>query len=450
MRTLTILADAYFDGTRHHRDGPFTIEIADGVIQGVFHGDVSLALAARNRHLHGEWTPIVRAPFVMPGLVEAHCHLFLNGGELDFLTRKNYLRAPRDQMLEMGRQSLQQNLEAGVTLIRDAGDLHGINTQLKAELGLRPGVVPELVSAGRGIRKAARYGGFLAVAVTDAQSIVRTIQQLAATSDQLKIVLTDIIDFETCRMKGAVQFDLAEAKLIVRTARELGLRTLAHCSGLDGLTIAAQAGVDSIEHGFFMTRDILQQMADEGIVWVPTFSPVYFQFLRPELCGWGTETIAGLQRILAQHFLTVALANQMGVPIIAGSDAGSYGVQHGGGLIDELVFHRRAGISAENVLTSATSTPRKHWGLPSADIAPGNRASLIVLDGSPIQQIENLRPPRMIIQGVNCHPPTPLACAPAKAPELDRWHPIPQPDTNGDIRFSPPVERGAGPSGIRN
>ncbi len=402
MPSLALLTDGYFDGTRLHERGPYTIEIVNGVVEQVHAGDVSDAVAARRFRQFGKTSEVIAAPFAMPGLVEAHCHLFLDGAELDFQKRKDYLTAPKEEMLAVGRRSLAQNLAAGITLIRDAGDLHGINTALKAELVRQSGAAPELLSAGRAIRKAGRYGSFMAVEVTDADSIVRAIHELAPTADQLKILLTGIIDFEKGKMKGGVQFDLAEAKLIVRTARELGLRTFAHCSGPEGLRIAVEAGINSIEHGFFMERDLLRAMADQGIAWVPTFAPVYFQYARPELSGWNEQTVAALWAILERHFEHVALASEMGVPIVAGSDAGSYGVPHGQGLIDELFFLRRAGLPIETVLAAATSVPRRLWGCHTVDLQPGSRADLIVLEGSPFQKLEHLRRVRRIGSGSSC------------------------------------------------
>lgn len=402
MSALALVTESYFDGTRHHERGPFTLEVIHGEIHQIYHGDVTEALAARNCHLSGEPMRILTAPFIMPGLVEAHCHLFLDGAELDFQKRKEYLDAPKAEMLKVGRHNLAENLAAGITLIRDAGDRHGVNTELKAELAERRGLIPQLRSPGRALRKAGRYGSFMAVEVTDAESIVRTIHELAPTADDLKVLLTGIIDFEHGQMKGGVQFDLNDAKLIVRTAQELGLRTFAHCSGLDGLKIAVAAGIHSIEHGFFMEKDILQSMADQGLAWVPTFSPVYFQYARPELSGWSEPTVAALWTILERHFEHVALASELGVNIVAGSDAGSYGVPHGQGLIDELLFQHRAGLPLEKVLASATSVPRRLWGCASANIIPGQAANLIVLEASPFKAVENLRRVQSVIRGSEC------------------------------------------------
>ncbi|MCX6876752.1 MAG: amidohydrolase family protein [Verrucomicrobia bacterium] len=391
MRTQAIVTESYFDGTRHHDCGPYTIGVVDGRLEEIRPGDRSSELAARCRSEGGDALEVLRVPFVMPGLVEAHAHLFLDGAELDFQARQNHLKAPREAMLAVGRRSLRQHLEAGITLVRDAGDLHGINTQLKAESSASRPDLPEIISAGRALRKAGGYGSFMAIEATDAASIVRVLHELAPTADQLKILLTGIIDFERGQMKGGVQFDLSETRLIVRTARDLGRRTFAHCSGPDGLKLAVEAGLDCIEHGFFMERDILCAMADRRIAWVPTFSPVYFQYEHPERAGWNAQTVAGLWRILEQHFEHVALAAELGVPILAGSDAGSYGVAHGHGLVDELFLLRRAGLPLAAVLESATSLPRRVWNCTPAAVQAGHRANLIALAGSPFVEMENLR-----------------------------------------------------------
>lgn len=255
MICSSITCAAYFDGRRRHANGPYTLSIAEGRIRAITHG------APEAHPQPGSYC----VPFIMPGLVEAHAHLFLDGAELDFEIRKNYLKAPREEMFRTAHRSLLQNLQAGVTLVRDAGDIYGVNSQIARESRADPALVPQLVCAGMAIRKAKRYGSFMALETTDEQSIRQTIQRLAPQVDQLKVLLTGIIDFETGQMKGGAQFTLDEARLITHTAADLGLRTFCHCSGAEGLAIATEAGFDSIEHGFFMEERFLQVMAEKRI-----------------------------------------------------------------------------------------------------------------------------------------------------------------------------------------
>ncbi|MDP7101810.1 MAG: amidohydrolase family protein [Rhodospirillales bacterium] len=330
---------------------------------------------------------IEHAAFIMPGLVEAHCHLFLDGGELDFKQRSEYLKADEDEMLAVARRNIAASLVTGITFIRDAGDKWGINHRIREELAASDELVPEVRSPGLGIRKPKRYGGFMAREVETKDEILAAIKDLLKTGDELKILLTGIIDFETGTVKGEPQFDVDEAKLIVATAHDLGYRTFAHCSGLAGLEVAAAAGVDSVEHGFFITRDILEILAEKQIAWVPTFSPVHFQWTRPEIVGWSDESVDNLRRILDSHSEHIKLADEMGVPVVVGSDAGSHGVVHGEAVIDEIKFLVDAGMSMAKALNATTALPRRLWGSPSADIKPGNKVEIIGLPESPFENM---------------------------------------------------------------
>ena len=380
MPQRIIQTDSYFDGAEHHNEGPYWVSLEDGLIKDIltreFPSEVNM-----------EDDLIEHAAFIMPGLVEAHCHLFLDGSELDFKQRSEYLKADEDEMMAVARRNIAASLATGITFIRDAGDKWGINHRIREELAASDELVPEVRSPGLGIRKPKRYGGFMAREVETKDEILAAIKDLLKTGDELKILLTGIIDFETGTVKGEPQFDVDEAKLIVATAHDLGYRTFAHCSGLAGLEVAAAAGVDSVEHGFFMTRDILEILAEKQIAWVPTFSPVHFQWTRPEIVGWNDESVDNLRRILDSHSEHIKLADEMGVPVVVGSDAGSHGVVHGEAVIDEIRFLVDAGMSMAKALNATTALPRRLWGSPSADIKPGNKVEII---GLPVSPFENL------------------------------------------------------------
>lgn len=380
MATLRIRASSYFDGHAAHdaKDGPYLITVADGRI---------LSIEPRA----GDAPADIAEAFVMPGLVEAHAHMFLDGGDLDFARRNAYLGAPFDDMMKVARENVSRAGQAGVTLVRDAGDRYGINDAIRADQAghARPRVAVR--SPGLGLKRPKRYGGFMARDVEAGADVTAAVRELADNADDIKIILTGIIDFVAGGVKGAPQFDEDELRAIVATAHACGRKTFAHCSGLDGLKVAAAAGVDSIEHGFFMTPDILDVMAQKRIAWVPTVSPVHFQWARPELAGWDAATTGNLRRILDSHAEHIGLAHRKGVELVAGSDAGSPGVVHGEALIDEVFHFHDAGVPLATALHAATSRPRKLWDLPSADIVVGATADLIALEASPFETPAALR-----------------------------------------------------------
>jgi imidazolonepropionase-like amidohydrolase len=396
MTARILVAGSYFDGEKGHGEGPYTILIDGTRIVDVLGGDRSAERAELPEAFRAADVPVSHAAFVMPGLVEAHAHLLLDGAKLELDARSAYLKASDEEMMKTGRQNLIANLAAGVTVIRDAGDRFGVNHRIRAEAARADTLVPDVRSPGLAIRKPKKYGAFMAIEVDTPEEIVSGIGQLLKTGDDLKVLLTGIIDFEAGQVKGKPQFTLAEAQLIVETARRHGRPTFAHCSGAEGLEIAIGAGIDSIEHGFFMTDELLAKMAHRGIAWVPTFSPVHFQWARPDIVGWNEETVGHLRRILDSHLEHVGKAAEMGALLVAGSDSGSHGVPHGSALVDELFHFLDAGLSMDQTLRSATSLPRRLWGVGSADIAAGSRADLITLAGSPYDDAENLRRVRTI------------------------------------------------------
>lgn len=312
--------------------------------------------------------------FIMPPMAESHCHLFLDGEELDPGKRKAHLAKSFEELVAAGRENLERYRKAGITVIRDAGDSYGVNHRLRSmagEMGMT------VISAGKAVRKTGRYGSFMAREVAGEAEIPAAVNEIAESSDTLKIVLTGIIDFANGKVKGDPQFTLAELSLLVKCAKDHDLKTFVHCSGTAGLELAVAAGVDSIEHGFFMTPELLRGMAEKRIAWVPTFIPVEFQAVAPQYAGWDAPTVEKLRAILDNHARCLALAMEYGVPVMAGSDGGSFGVRHGAGLLEELRLMRRAGMSEEQVLFAAVAAPRRHFRLSGGLIRPGETADFI-------------------------------------------------------------------------
>jgi imidazolonepropionase-like amidohydrolase len=389
MAVRHILADACFDGELLLDRGPFLVTVADGVIAGM------------DRAAPGTAADIAGG-FLMPGLVEAHAHVFLDGSPVDRAAGNGRGQAPHAQMLDTARVNLAKCIRAGVTVVRDAGDRYGVNHAMRDELRARGDMPIALRSPGAALKRANRYGGFIGGDVGGHDDIVAAVAERCRASDDIKIILTGIVDFTAGCVKGEPQFDVDELRLIVHEAHARGRKTFAHCSGLAGLRVATAAGVDSIEHGYFMTRDILVQMADKGIAWVPTLAPVRFQRAEPHHAGWDEATVGNLARILDTHAEHVALAHELGVAVLAGSDAGSPGVDHGAGLIDELVHLLRAGLPMKAVLRAATSLPRTLWEMAPARIARGHRADMILLERSPFDDPAALRAVRLVCKGECC------------------------------------------------
>ncbi len=392
MSLRLIKTAAYFDGVSIHRNGPYLIEIHRGYIAAILNGeDIRL-------RLNVEENDVLETSFLMPGLVDAHVHVFLDGAELNFKARSDYQKSDFENMMATAQSNISKTVKAGITLFRDAGDKFGVNHATRNEL-LNDNDIPLTIrSPGFGIKKPKRYGGFIARDLVDIRHADTIVKEIARDSNDLKIILTGIIDFKAGEVKGDPQFTLEELSALVDISHAKGMQTFAHCSGLAGLELAVKARVDSIEHGFFMNKEILEKMAEHQIAWVPTFSPVYFQWKHPEYAGWDKSTVGNLRKIIDSHYQHVKIAQALGVLLVAGSDAGSYGVDHGRALIDELLHFLAAGLSLEETLTSATSRPRTLWSLPSANIEVGNQIDVVGYKSCPLKKAKNFYLPSFTVK----------------------------------------------------
>jgi imidazolonepropionase-like amidohydrolase len=387
LKDFVVCVDGWFDGERHY-PRPTSVVVRGGVIDDISDGERCNDLALQG-------LPIMRGGFLMPGLVDAHVHLFLDGAPTDGPTRSAHLKKSLCHLTEAARQSARQSLACGVTLVRDAGDRHGINNRVRGE-ALRATDLARVRSGGLGVKRPKRYGAFMAQDVEDNEAIRTSVAKLAAENDEIKLILTGIIDFDAGAVTDEPQFDLDSAKLVVDTARAHGRNTFVHCSGEKGLSIAARAGVGSIEHGFFMNRETLAVMRDNQVAWTPTFCPVHFQWAKPEAVGWSDNTIGNLRRILDSHAESLRIADEMGVPLLMGTDAGSMGVEHGHAMFEEIDRYLEAGLSLEKTLTAATSAARRHFGLAHATLKPGAPFEAVLLDASPFESAAALRKPRVV------------------------------------------------------
>jgi imidazolonepropionase-like amidohydrolase len=388
-KEFAVVAGGWFDGERRHEAAPATFIIRDGCIADITAGDHGADCARRG-------LAVMRGGYLMPGLVDAHAHLFLDGSPTDAKVRAEHLKQPLEQLTGAARASARQAFACGVTLVRDAGDRHGINNRIREEAENPLSGFPRVRSGGLGVKRARRYGAFMAADVDDADSIRESVAALARSNDEIKLILTGIIDFEAGAVTDEPQFSLEETRLIVDTARACGRPTFAHCSGARGLAIAAAAGVGSIEHGFFMDRETLALMRDKQVAWTPTFSPVHYQWAHPEAVGWSPQTVGNLRRILDDHARHLQLAHEMGVVLLLGTDAGSMGVEHGHAVFEEIERFVEAGLSLEAALRAATSAARRHFGLASTVLSKGGGFDALLLDASPFEDLAHLQRPLVV------------------------------------------------------
>jgi imidazolonepropionase-like amidohydrolase len=358
------------------------------------------------RHLHnGQRAPdaVLADCTLLPTLIEAHAHLFLDGAPINFRQRELYLMQPAEWMLARARARWLKMLRCGVGAVRDAGDKHGVGLSLAATAKKQLGqltTTPWIDSPGAAIHHRGRYGSFMAEPIESFAGPAECVAAcVAAGADRIKLLASGIINFKLGRVTTPPQMSADEVRALVDAARAHGRQTFAHASGTNGIENSIEGGVTTVEHGFFITDDQLAKMRDRQIGLVPTFAPVQLQIDRAAELGWSDEIVDHLRWIIGGHQEMLRRAGELGVAVCAGSDAGSCGVPHGLGLLDEMEQMERAGLPAMTVLQSATGTSAATLAFPEpiGRIAAGCRARFILTEHDPLATVANLRRSKVVL-----------------------------------------------------
>ncbi|MBN2333831.1 MAG: amidohydrolase family protein [Deltaproteobacteria bacterium] len=258
---------------------------------------------------------------ISPAFVDTHLHLSLGGD---------------------ARENARRHYAAGIGLVRDAGDrdgcLHGDD--------FSPLTV---VRTGPALFKAGCYGSFIGdcSSMSLSEKIVRTPGRF------VKVLLTGLVSFDDYGAVGKTQWTADELREIVQTASRWGKKVMVHVNSDAACRQAVQAGVHSLEHGYFIGKETLMMMADQGIYWTPTIAAMANQLQDPA----GRFT-AHQRQIIEKNYRRqlemIGVAHEVGTPLTIGTDSGSYNMTHGEAFFQELELYRRAGIAQEDLLRIAT------------------------------------------------------------------------------------------------
>jgi imidazolonepropionase-like amidohydrolase len=360
--------------------------------------------------LHRSHITLPSGTTLLPGLVDTHTHLTQNGGTIP-VPPDTF--ADDDVLLLQSVASARIHLQSGVTSVIDAGARGSTAFDLVrgADLGLIEGM-PRLRVAGQAIT---RTGGHAWSSGTQADTPdeVRTAARmmLKAGANFIKIMATGGGTPGTYPHRPSYFVD--ELRAAADEAHEYGKISVAHCSATEGHRRSLEAGIDILYHGHFYDPDASLRY-DEEVAKRIADSPVY---LNPTLWinggrWWALKlkSEAGTlsdeeQRALEQRTRryqgqkeNVARLIQLGVKIIAGTDAG-YAIYPFGDLVTELREMVSCGMAPLAAITAATSLAAKAFQIDgqTGSLTSGLSADLLVVDGDPSSDIEALRNVRAVV-----------------------------------------------------
>jgi imidazolonepropionase-like amidohydrolase len=326
----------------------------------------------------------------IPLLSDTHVHYYMEPWPIASKDRVKPGSKPFESEVQDALQRIDDAMRCGMGYLRDMGDPHGINLEVKRRVKQSDRPAPELVVPGPAIHRPKKYGRYLGVVKDTIDDIKQFIDELVDDSDAdyIKLVATGIVNFEEKIVRQTPQYTVEELADVVEHAHARGKKVAAHCSGADGLDICIDAGVDYIEHAYFITEPQIARLIDKGLVWTPTFAPVYTQGAFDE-CGWPEKTRETIDEILDEHAASVAKGRQAGAKLMAGTDAGCPGVDMAKGIRCELKSLATAGLDPSDLLRLATVNNAELCGAKTYTglIEVGGPASFGIYSRSPWKDI---------------------------------------------------------------
>jgi imidazolonepropionase-like amidohydrolase len=321
---------------------------------------------------------------LLPGLIDCHNHLSLDPRLENYLYR---MADPVPALTLRACETMQIDLRSGVTTSRCLGDKGFLDVECKKAVSADRIEGPRLLIATRGIRVSHGHGfvGYPFDGVDQMRLAVR--ENLVRGADVIKFYATG-----TLKGEGGIKSYISkeEIEIIVEEAHRAGIRTAVHCIGGIGLRWCIEAGVDSIEHGYFISDEEIDLLAKSKswLVLTPSIflTDARIQTLPPELIEGHYQ-----QREMATERMAAAI--KAGIGFAVGTDG-----MHGG-LAKEIEYLVEMGASENHAIIAATRDAAKICGLENqiGTLELGKLADIIGVEGNPLKDITSIGKVRTVI-----------------------------------------------------
>ena len=262
---------------------------------------------------------------------------------LDGLDWKTAIAAHREKPEErLIRARLEKYRDLGFTYLRDGGDRWNVGKRAR-EIAMEYGIRYRTPLAP--ICKQGHYGGFIGEKYENLREYADLVgKHREQNADFIKIMISGLMDFDRFGVLTEEGLEPGELRELIHIAHEEGFSVMAHGNGAGTVEAAADAGVDSIEHGAYLDEGALHAMAERKTVWVPTLSAI------GNLRGRGRFDESAVQGILASARENVRSFAAMGGLLAPGTDAGAWAVPHGS-LTEYALLEALFGADTEKILT---------------------------------------------------------------------------------------------------
>ena len=334
---------------------------------------------------------------VMPGLMDMHVHF---GGEYQSKAERP-VKVERETVAILAAKHAVITLDAGFTTVRQVGDSGLVAISLRDAINSNQVYGPRIFAAGKSI---ATTGGHAdptngmsvdnydfptpeeGVINGPYEAFTAVRQRYKDGADGIKLTVTGGV-LSVAKSGDNPQFTKEEIDAVVEAAKDYGFWVAVHAHGPEGMKRAVLAGVDSVEHGTFMTEEVMDLMIERGTYYVPTISAGEFVAEKSKIDNYFPEIVRPKAASVGPQIgATFGKAHKRGVKIAFGTDVG---VQAHGTNWKEFVYMNKYGMSEMDAIKSATMETAKLLRISDTlgSLEEGKIADIIAVDGNPLEDI---------------------------------------------------------------
>jgi imidazolonepropionase-like amidohydrolase len=390
------------DGTKDMQvQNGLYILVQDGIITDIVPGTADL----QNYNIID-----LQGNYILPGLINMHVHLAGNGKpqkkQRDNEKLVNTIMGSsltRKIAYKMVSGFAKDELLSGVTTIRTVGGLGDFDTRLRDEIEAGTKTGPRILAANQGISvPGGHMAGSVAIAAETADD---ALSQLAKSEEEkvdlIKLMITGgVMDAKEKGVPGELKMSPEMVHAVCQKAHEDGYLVAAHVESPEGVRVALENGVDSIEHGAKLSDDMIKLFKERGAFLCTTISPALPYALFDRSVTNATEVEQYNGNVVFEGIIACAKAAlEHDIPVVLGNDVGCPWITQYDFWRELYYFHKYVGVSNAFAIYTATRRSAELAGIGhiTGSIEKGKSADMLVISGNPLEDLRALRYPEMVI-----------------------------------------------------
>lgn len=348
--------------------------------------------------------------YLMPGLINLHVHLPAGGKPSTASTNAKTLvklvnasKLIKCVCIALCVRNAKQELLSGVTTLRAVGGVSDCDTTLRDMInsGRRKG--PRMLVANYAVAPVDGHGvGSISVEVKNTDECREEIKKLASQKvDLIKIMVTGgVLDATVMGEPGILRMSPELVKFCCDEAHKLGYKVSAHTESSEGVRVAAENGVDTIEHGAVLDEHTVESMKNHGAAYICTISPAVPLAKFDRDITLATEIVQVNSDVVLKGVIEGAKTSlENGIPVGLGTDTGCPFITHYNMWRELSYFSKYVGVSPEFALHTATLRNAEILGVDgiTGSIEAGKSADILITDANPLDDFSAMKEPYCVV-----------------------------------------------------